>query len=279
LTIALAINVGDSLVLASDSALTQSLPGAAGALPQAINIWNSGNKIFNLRKGLPIGLMFWGQATIDGFSMSTLAKDLRCKLSGQDASAPDWTIEPDSYKIRDVAERVQEFFYGDRATKPQGPLGLLVGGYSAGSGLAEWYQISINPGDCSDPIELAPPGAAAAAWFGQPEAVARLVTGVSENLPLALANLGVPATDVKQYVEEIQNQVAQPIVWPGMPIGEVIDLAQFLVETTIRFVRFMPGNPTVGGPIEIAALTRHEGFKWVMRKHHYPASLNPEESQ
>ena len=67
-----------------------------------------------------------------------------------------------------------------------------------------------------------------------------------------------------------------PLTFPGMPIGEVIDLAHFLVDATIKFVRFTPGHPTVGGPIEIAAMTRHEGFKWIQRKHHFPRDLNVE---
>jgi hypothetical protein len=60
-----------------------------------------------------------------------------------------------------------------------------------------------------------------------------------------------------------------------MPIADAIDLAEYLVEVTIGFVRFCPGNPTVGGPIEVAAVTRHEGFKWVKRKHYYDVKLNP----
>jgi hypothetical protein len=29
------------------------------------------------------------------------------------------------------------------------------------------------------------------------------------------------------------------------------------------------------GPIEIAAITKHEGFKWIERRHFYPPELNP----
>lgn len=60
-----------------------------------------------------------------------------------------------------------------------------------------------------------------------------------------------------------------------MPIQDAIDLAEFLARLTIEFVRFCPGDATVGGPIEIAAVTKHEGFKWVRRKHYFNAALNP----
>ena len=57
---------------------------------------------------------------------------------------------------------------------------------------------------------------------------------------------------------------------------DAIDLAEFLVHAAVMFSRFNVGAPTVGGPIEIAAVTKHEGFKWVRRKHYYSRDLNPE---
>ena len=44
---------------------------------------------------------------------------------------------------------------------------------------------------------------------------------------------------------------------------------------SIGFARFRPGANTIGGPIEIAAVSKHEGFKWVKRKHYFDSILNP----
>jgi hypothetical protein len=56
-----------------------------------------------------------------------------------------------------------------------------------------------------------------------------------------------------------------------MPIQDAVDLARFLVETTIGFVRFAVFMPkSVGGAVEIAAITKHEGFRWVQRKASIP---------
>ncbi len=62
-----------------------------------------------------------------------------------------------------------------------------------------------------------------------------------------------------------------------MPIQDAIDFAEFLVHTTAEFTRFKRGAATVGGPIEIAAITKHERFKWVKRKHYYDVALNPDQ--
>jgi hypothetical protein len=63
-----------------------------------------------------------------------------------------------------------------------------------------------------------------------------------------------------------------------MPIQDAIDVAEFLVDSTIKFSRFTPGAATVGGPIEIAALTKHEGYRGIKRKYYFARELNPEES-
>jgi hypothetical protein len=65
------------------------------------------------------------------------------------------------------------------------------------------------------------------------------------------------------------------LVMAAMPIQDAVDLARYLVETTIGYVKFTVGRAkTVGGAVEIAAITRHERFRWVQRQHFYPAALN-----
>jgi len=62
-------------------------------------------------------------------------------------------------------------------------------------------------------------------------------------------------------MELCQKMLTVPMVTPPMPIQDAIDLAEFLVDTIVKFSKFPPGAPTVGGPTEIAAITKHEGFK------------------
>jgi hypothetical protein len=152
---------------------------------------------------------------------------------------------------------------------------MIVGGYSAQSSKgAEWYDLTITDTARDGPTEVGPAGKAEAKALGQVEAFSRLTRGISRALPQALAHLGVAQPDFSAYEEAIAAQSTGPDLFPGMPVGDVIDLARFLVDATINFGRFTPGYATVGGPIELAAITKHEGFKWVQRKHYYPASLN-----
>ena len=278
-TIAVLIKVNDGFVLAADSATTVSAAGADGS-PRVLNIYNNANKIFNLHKALPIGAMTWGLGNIGPASIATLAKDLRLRFSGGDSAHPDWKLDAENYQMSDVAERAREFFEDEKyrplcANGDVVPdLGLLVGGYSSGDAAPELYLIQLGQG--STPT-LTPTleHDTGATWFGQPEAITRIMLGTSTMLPQALVNLGVPPDQVQSTVDTIQQQVNVPLVSPAMPIQDAIELAEFLVDATIQFVRFSPGSPTVGGPVEVACITKHEGFRWVARKHYFSTHLNP----
>lgn len=278
-TIAVAVKVNDGFVLASDSATTLTMDNGAGAT-QIVKIYNNANKIFNLHKGLPVGAMTWGLGSIGVASIATLAKDLRARFTGQDADHPGWRLDSEAYTMTGVAERAIEFL-NERANEASLPggvapqsLGLLVGGYSTGASMPELFELRLGTDPRPVPVLANDFGAT---WHGQPEAITRLLLGVSTVLPQALINLGVPDKDVPMYWEAIKQQVAVTFVTGAMPIQDAVDFAEFLVHTTIQYVRFAlsTDGPTVGGPIEVATITKHEGFRWVARKHYYSPHLNP----
>lgn len=286
MTIAVAIKVHDGLVLAADSASSLVAWGQSGPIPAIANVYNNANKIFNLRKGLPIGAVTWGAGSIGPASISTLAKDLRRRFSGDDPDHDGWRLDHESYQLSDVAERVREFMYEEHyATRYSGedncpPLSFLVGGYSAGKSLAESYHIEMGQDcTCSAPqvVSTSDDAEAQVFWDGQPEAIQRLLAGYGTGLPYVLRDeLGVPTDQIGPAMDVIENSLTEALVNAAMPIQDAIDLAEFLVNLTIGYSRFSPGAPTVGGPVEVAAITKHEHFKWVYRKHYYEDELNRE---
>jgi hypothetical protein len=284
MTVALMVKVNDGYVLASDSATTFSAPTPTGDV--IANIYNNANKIFNLRKGLPISAMTYNLGSIGPASIATLAKDFRARLSGESKDHKGWKLKPDSYTIGEVVDRFKEFFYdvhyepfaaaatsnGDQTH----PLGLIVAGYGAGEDQPEVHQFELTPNGCDGPNKVLD-NDTGAAWWAQGEAITRLMKGVSGFTPQALLNLQMAKDDAEAttIADNLASQVNVQLVNAAMPIQDAIELAEFLVRVTIGFVRFCPGHPTVGGPIEIAAVTKHEGFRWVQRKHYFEAKLNP----
>jgi len=107
LTLAVALQVHDGVVLASDSALTLYDPTKV-APDNILNVYNHGNKIFNLVKGLPIGAVFYGAGSFGTASTPTLIKDLRRRFVGESpTTAKKWKLNPKSYTIEEVAVRAK----------------------------------------------------------------------------------------------------------------------------------------------------------------------------
>jgi hypothetical protein len=278
-TVAIALQVHDGVVLASDSALTLSHTNAAG-VDTVLNVYNNGNKIFNLKKGLPIGAVFYGKGSIGTSSVSTLVKDLRRRFSGDSPNHKSWRIDHKNYTIKDVADRAREFLFDEKfsalgITAPGTAFGFIVAGYSSGAQLSEVWMFDIIAGKCDPAREIIPQGQASAYVGGDPDVFCRLANGVGVEIESALAKIGVPATEVAAKADIIRQELATPLVEAPMPIRDAIDLAEFFVDTTATFTRFKRGSGTVGGPTESAAITKHEGFKWVRRKHYFDESLNP----
>jgi hypothetical protein len=274
MTIALAIKVHDGLVLAADSATT--LMDGSNSVA---NIYNNANKVFNLHKGLPIGALTWGLGNIGPASISTLAKDVRRRFTS--SSESHWKVDPENYDVATVADRVHEFMFTERYEPLFGNvpaddrpfLGFLTAGYSSDDDSPRLFEHSLDgQGGAVREVLTAEAGAQ---WWGQPEAIARILNGLTIDLVPALVNMGIEQDVSQALVTGAMGQVARPLVSSAMPIQDAIDLAEFLVATTIQFVRFSPGHATVGGPIDIATITKHEGLKWIQRKHFYDQRFNP----
>lgn len=280
MTIAIAVKVGDGLVLGADSASTLSGDGGVA------NVYFNAEKICNLVKGLPIGMVTYGLGGLGGRSITALAKDLRDSLTNGSKSE---RLDPAGYTMQWVSRRVRKFFYEERYLKEYPKkirdakgneidvwheMGFFVAGFSATADHAEFWQVEIDAkGHCGDPVLILDQSAAGKAiWAGVPEPLNRLFHGWSAQVANGLMLSGVPASDVQRFLNELP---VEQLVQPAMPIQDAIDLVKYMIDVTVGWVRFVPGPPMVAEPADVAAVTKHEGFRWVRRKHYYSSELNP----
>lgn len=288
MSIAVLIGVHDGVVLAADSASTLTFPTPPGVvLPPGQqgmvgNVYDNANKIFNLVKGQPIGCITFGSGNIGTASIGTLIKDLRKKLT---ETPQDMTFDAAKYTMEGVAKILAKFL-GDeceklgQAAKDNTNLGILLGGYSKPGDLGESWSVEIQKGVPQPPRKLRPDHEVGLSWGGATEVLQRMVMGFSPHLFQVLAAVTQPPQDpaalASQLGPVLAAQLQAPLVFAPMPIQDVIDLARFFVHSAIMYSRFLPGPNIVGGPIEIAAITKHENFKWISRKHYYDQPLNKE---
>jgi len=268
MTVIVSIKINDGVVMASDSA---SSFGNG-------QIYLHADKIVNLHKGMPIGAMVTGNGQIGNESITTLLKDLRSRLDG--TGYPSWKLNPKSYTLKAVAGRVRQFLYEEKviSVTAEAWMRIRIAGYSAGRPLSEVWEVFIRGKECDEPMQIQGENDFGPRWDGEYEPLNRLILGQASGLLDALTEGGIPKEQIKDICDKITPKCGQLLSLPAMPIQDAIDLARFFVETTIGFEKFsvLKQPKTVGGAVEIAAITKHEGFRWVQRKHFYQTSLNPQ---
>ena len=79
-------------------------------------------------------------------------------------------------------------------------------------------------------------------------------------------------------IEKFRNErLINPIVSTVsiLPKDELAAMAEALVSLTSFKRKFSLDAETVGGPIDVAVLSKGDGFVWIKRKHYFKAELNP----
>jgi hypothetical protein len=61
----------------------------------------------------------------------------------------------------------------------------------------------------------------------------------------------------------------------SLPIDEMADLAETLIELQSLKEKVTKPTESVGGPIDVAVISKSDGFIWIKRKHYFEPALNP----
>lgn len=81
---------------------------------------------------------------------------------------------------------------------------------------------------------------------------------------------------LKQINEFKMNVFVNPIVDAvgALPKDELAAMAEALVSLTAFKQKISIGQETVGGPIDVAVISKGDGFVWIKRKHYFKPELN-----
>ncbi|WP_175577791.1 hypothetical protein [Mongoliimonas terrestris] len=259
MTVIVTVKINDGIVLASDSASTFGIG----------QIYANAEKIVNVIKGMPIGALVTGSGNIGSESINTIIKDFR-----RDLTLGMINFDVSSYTIASLTELLANYIAPKLTSES---LLVRMCGYSAGRPHSEVHDLKIHEGRVIGIEQLRGESDWGLSWAGEYEPLNRLILGLPGTLDDTLKSKVDNAQEREALHSEICRDAFTYFALPAMPIQDAIDLARYLVQVTIGYIQFnVRQHPkTVGGPIEIATITKHEGFKWVQRKHFFKEEANP----
>ncbi|MBK7833851.1 MAG: hypothetical protein IPJ56_16175 [Gemmatimonadetes bacterium] len=125
-------------------------------------------------------------------------------------------------------------------------------------------------------------GSSASVLTGLVDLILQKLAEVDNEMAATLASTLRPQLDdIKKGLQADWNarrrETAMPVVGIAatLPKDELAAMAESLVNLTKFRRRVTPERETVGGPIDVAVITKGDGFVWVRRKHYFDPALNP----
>ena len=255
MTIILSIKVQDGVVMASDSAVMHRG-----------HLYLNGEKNLELLKGLPVGVLISGDGAIGTRALASVIQDFGIRAS---LKSDPLYVDPQDYTLKEVATKLQGFVY-DASMASISPIrsSLILSGYSSDSDLPETWSLRFDGGARIDPELVWGEDEYGLSWEGHANCLNRLLGDVlttdhsadPEHQGLSLFNRSAEVADC-----EVDSPM---LVTPGMPILDAVDVAKFLIETSLTFERLRADRlqKVIGGPVDLAIITRHDGFQWLQRK-------------
>lgn len=106
------------------------------------------------------------------------------------------------------------------------------------------------------------------------EAVEMDLTQV-KNFDSMLSDAGDAVRETWLEAARLEHNIPMRRVLAVLPIDELAELAETLIKLQSLKEKVTKPSETVGGPVDVAVITRNEGLIWLRRKHYFDADINP----
>jgi hypothetical protein len=255
MSIVVSVKVQDGAVLASDSCV----------IHRGRSYFNAEKTIHPIR-AFPIGVMIAGDGAI---GLTSIANHLREYGQLATARSGPWRLSKTHYTLGGVVADIRRYLLDVvKLEEDSAQTTLTVVGYSAGRSLPETWRITLDGDSAVEPDLIWNEREYGITWDGERECLDRMLCGTPQGLLQVAGEFGLTPAQTHELHGRVADVCGSDLVTPGMPLQDAVELARFLVDTTVAFVGFsFTGEPkTVGGMVDIAAITRHDGFRWIQRK-------------
>lgn len=247
------------IVLAADSRVT--LMANRGNSQFAINFDNASKLLTFGEPNTYIGAVTYGEAVI-----GSAPNDIRTAYS----FIPEFEtgLTESRLSIKDFVKKFSDFFLKQWQNKGpknyRGPgMTFVIAGFDQKSPYGSVHLLNIP----NQPVaEEQSPNTFGVTWGGQIELASRLVVGYDIKL-VEILKRKLKLSD--KQIEELKTEFRQltlGVPYAVLSLQDCIDLAVFLVKTTMEGQRLSIAIRGVGGAIDVAVITKREGVRIIQQK-------------
>jgi hypothetical protein len=262
MTLAVGFKGSEGIVLAADSRVTiQAISQPPGA-PHPLIIpatYDNATKLLKVQGQEYVAAVTYNAGAVGVQQPRTahsLLPEFEAQLSGESRLS-----------VEQFAQRLSAFFHDQWNTRGGGTGGameFIVGGYDEGDAYGKLFTFSV-------PTALAPAEQCqndfGIQWGGQSEITSRIINGYDHPL-LTLVQGKIPP--IAQGLDALKAEMAAAsgakIPYQFLPLQDCVDLSMLMIRTTAQILEYQIGIRGVGGHIDVATITRKEGFQYVQRK-------------
>lgn len=267
MSLAIAIKVPEGLVLAAESRVTYTREEPTADPNKKLVrefTFDNATKLLSFDSHNYVGAVTYDIAEIGDRTANSFVPEFLATLGDIGESDKNrLTIENFAKKLSDFY--LEQWQNSDNATslgKGQN-MRFLVGGFDTSSPYAKVFEVVIP--------EAPKPKAHSVnsfdiLWGGQREIVDRVINGIDGTLYAELTTeMGLDKSQLEKLTE-LRNRHVLPVIPRALALQDSIKLALTIIRTTIDFQTLAFAPRGVGGPIDIATITKKDGFQPVQIK-------------
>lgn len=248
----------EGVVLAVDSRVTLSAQGE-GAPPIQVHFDNATKLLtFSQLPHTSVAAVTYGAAVIGLRTPHSYLPEFEPELGDARLTVLDYARKMSAFFLKHWQDVMPPDYSGQ-------PMTFVVGGYDPGSpyGTVYLFDVPYHP----DPMPRNEGTDFGIVWGGQLQVASRLIHGYDPLVPEFLRErFNLSAEDAEATVTALRQRIQFRVPYAVLPLQDCVDLAIFLIRTTMSAQGLAVGVRGVGGPIDVVYITRTHGLTVVQRK-------------
>jgi hypothetical protein len=258
-SLGVAIKGAEGVVLAADSRVTLEASRPAPQPPIIVTFDNATKLLsFEGEKHKWVGAVTYGAAVIGARTAHSFFPEFELKLPGERLPVAEYAKLLSEFFMERWKEVMQAGYQGPDMT-------FLIGGFDEGAAYGSVYILDIPRNPTPQP-RTAGDHDFGMTWGGQFEVASRIVHGFEPSLPGLIQQALDLSGEQMQKLMPVLGQLEFRFPYQVLPLQDCIDLATFMIRTTVTAQSLSVGIRGVGGPIDVATITRVNGLEFIQRK-------------